>query len=466
MIPAPTLRTLALLLLSCCCVLTAQPTDARITVQERTSEVGERIVISGSTGKLRGELLRIAQRQREQLYALLGLADSSQQHQITVQLYGTPGDPAPAKLLRQGFTIVQGQISLNLAVHLAHGIHEELLEQALVQLLLYEMGLRDKTFTPDDALTLSLRPWLVQGIREAMQWQDDRADRALYARLFQQQSIYPLDTLLAEEQFNNDLEALDVAFRVSSGALVMALMNQPQGKAGLTNLIKEAASYAGEPRNLLTKHFPKSTLSKNSLAKWWALQLASMSQAPAEELLTIAQSEAELQSALIVNIRDADGRAQSLPPARYLELTAYPKNAQQISVAQTYNRLALLQSRVFPSYRPIIGGYLDVLYKIIDAPAKKRRGLLSLFSRKRDTPAETAAQMLHALTAERQIISKLGERTTDYLNWYSLERPEQQGEQFQDYLKLKERLSETSSSDGGPISQYLDAIEALYTPAN
>ncbi len=435
--------------------------DSKPTVQTSIDNT-QNIVVSGSSSAVRSRVLNIAMNERQELYQLLGLKEDSQKLKINIGLYGEEGDPIPPVLIKKGFALAQGSISLSLDVHLAHGVNENRLEQAVIELLLYELGLQDYTFGPDEPLKLKLKPWIAQGVRETIQWKSDRTDRALYARLFEQQSIYPLDELMNEERFDDSLEVLDVAFQVSSGALVMALVNQPQGEQGLLDFVKEAITYEGEQKSLLTKHFPNSTLSKNSLAKWWALQLASMSQNPAENLLTIEHSEEELKQALILKMNDAEGVLQNLPPERYHEIPTFPENTQKLSVTLMYNRLSILQSRSFPSYRPIISGYQAVLMELIgESTLQKKKSFWSLFSFKKSDEIDTDV-MLATLAEERQILAKLGQRTTDYLNWYQLERPETQGENFADFLEVKQGLENTTPSDGGHISRYLNDVEAMY----
>jgi len=100
-----------------------------------------------------------------------------------------------------------------------------------------------------------------------------------------------------------------------------------------------------------------------------------------------------------------------------------------------------------------------VLMEILEEP--KRKSFWSFFS-KEDKEQLTLETMLARLKQEREILSALGVRITDYLNWYQLEQPENHDGEFGDYLQLKEDLENAPSSDGGYLSQYLDDMERLY----
>ena len=440
----------------------APRTITNTVAEAPTVDTKRKIIVQGSNSAIRSRILGIAVDQRDQLYSLLNLDKDAQKLPLNITLYGAEGDKAPPLTFKKSFNIIQGRINLTLAVHLARGIDESLLEQTILELLLYELGLQEHTFQPTDTLEVSLKPWLLNGVKEALNWNNDRSDRALYASIFEQQSIYPLDALLEEDNLEGNIELIVTAFQVSSGALVMALSNQPQGKAGLASMIKQAATYEGEQRNLLTQHFPESTLSKNSLAKWWALQLASMSQNPAEELFTIKMTEESIDEALLVEITDFDGNTHELSPERYHELLNFDKNSQKASAAKTYNTLSVLQSRAFPSYRSLIAGYQQVLFAIIEESSPAKKSFWAYFKRKKEAEPLDTHQMLQTLSEERAIIAKLGERTTDYLNWYQLEQPEGQGKNFENFLRVQESLNTPPPSDNSHISKYLDDIQKIY----
>ena len=65
----------------------------------------------------------------------------------------------------------------------SRGIDRADLQRKLLELLLYERGLRDKRPDEvDDAISIS--PWLTEGLLESFYWRAHRGDRELYQALF------------------------------------------------------------------------------------------------------------------------------------------------------------------------------------------------------------------------------------------------------------------------------------------
>ncbi len=414
----------------------------------------KKIIISGADTQTRSRLLFLSQDIRKGFCKLINLPTSSQRLPIHIRLYGAEGDQAPARLFNKSLSLVGNEIQIGLDLHLAKGLIEQEISRHLTELFMLELSLREIQLNENE--TTEFPDWLKAGVLEAARWQQDRADRQLYARVFQSKALYTVDELL-EQQDSGSM--LDYNFQVCSGAMVMALLNQPDGSRHLAAMIQEAAQFQGEPNQLLTKHFPQTTFSKNSLSKWWALQLATMSQRPVNELLSITETEQRLSQLLKLQYLDNEGTLMTLAPDQYHTLKELPLIQQKEVVKSTYNQLAIFLTEAFPSYRPIIAGYQEVLLALTRTPPKKR--FWSFFSRSEQEQLDTAVMLVN-LADERAIFDKLGTRVTDYLNWYQLEQPESQAHHFEDFIKAKQQLDTAVPSDGGPISNYLDDIQKLY----
>ena len=239
------------------------PIEPVAEAEGRSMDSTESIIIVGSEQEVRSRILGIAMDIREEVYGLVGLNENTQEHALEVNLYGEFGESPPQRLSKKSFEITAGRLNLRLDLHLAKGVNEELLEQDLTELFLYEIGMREVDMKEQTELAFRLPHWLTHGVLEAVRWNKDQVDRQLYARLYKQQAIYPMEELLEEENVEADSGIMNHAFKVSSGVLVKALLNQPQGKEGLLALLKEAPSYDGEKKLLISKHFPDTTLSKD-----------------------------------------------------------------------------------------------------------------------------------------------------------------------------------------------------------
>lgn len=434
--------------------------ESRSKVLPKTStDASDLLVVMGDDNEIRSRILSLMIDVKKDLYALFGLYGNTQEHVVEVSLYGEEGGSAPALLIKKGFSELAGEYKLTLDVHLSKGISEENLREALTELFLYEIGMKEFTPSSDDELSLKIAPWVTKGVREAIKWKTNTNEPALYARLFRQKAVYSIEELLSVDADDENGET-DQIFQVSSGVLVMALLNQPQGKEGLLSLIKEAPTYGGEQRQLISKHFPDMTLSKTSLSKWWSLQLLTMSERTADKLYTISETERELARILDIRITGADGETYGYSPDSYSEMKKHGNLVRNPRLIEVMNNLSLLQTKAFPPYRPLIGGYQQSLVRVIGK--KKRKKPFWSFFTTSDEEELSAAEMLSRLEFERGIFLELGKRTTDYLNWYELETGDSSEGDFDEYLKLKKDLENSSSSDGGHIAKYLDDIEKLY----
>jgi hypothetical protein len=240
--------------------------------------------------------------------------------------------------------------------------------------------------------------------------------------------------------------AMRAAFRVSSGALVMALLQQPQGKEGFRNFLTEVAAFEGEMPSLLRKHFPELNLSETSLAKWWALQMANIGgQNLLTDIFTISQTEAALSEALRLDFRTEEGIFQQKELSAWPELAdlSEPERAKAVQLAQ--DSLVRLSYRCFPSYRPILSEYQIALSTLV-----------------KNKTQDLAAQLAE-LDERRATMSAKAVRARDYLDWFEISRARETSGVFDDYIRLKDRLKANPHRRGDPLSNYLDRMDTIFS---
>ena len=231
--------------------------------------------VTGGDSLLRGTVALLAEETKDELLNLTGEKDDWKVP-VTIRLHGKPGDPLPARTVSMRLLVVEGVSELRLDVHLSRGIEQERFKRAVTAALLYERALKKRAGRRCRTGRCLCRRGSADGLREATAWRLNQSDRRLYEALFKRGGLFKIDDLFAvsDSRFEDMDAAMRAAFRVSSGALVMALLEQPQGKEGFRAFLTEVAAYEGEMPGLLRKHFPELNLSETSLAKWWALQLA------------------------------------------------------------------------------------------------------------------------------------------------------------------------------------------------
>lgn len=365
---------------------------------------------------------------------------------VNVVLHGKRGDPMPVRTTALGILWSEVGYDLRLDIHLSRGIEQERFKHSITSALIYERTLRHQQAKESDT-PFFVPPWLVDGLREATAWRLNQSDRRLYEALFRTSGLFKIDELFAvsERHFDEMDAAMRAAFRVSSGALVMALLQQSQGKDGFRSFLTEIAAYQGEMPGLLRKHFPELNLSETSLRKWWALQLANIGgQNLTTDILTISQTEKVLTEALRLDFRTVEGIIEQKELSAWPELAALaePERIRAVRVAQ--DGLVRLSYRCFPSFRALIAEYQIALNDM----AKSK--------------TQELANRLAALDERRATMSARAVRARDYLDWFEITRARETSGAFDDYMRLKDRLKANPHHRSDTLSKYLGRMDSIF----
>lgn len=401
--------------------------------------------VNGGDPAVRATVAMLAEKAKDDLLSLSESKDGWKT-MISIVLHGKPGDPLPPRSVAFNLFTNEGGYSLRLDLHLARGIELERFQRAVTKALLIEQSLRK---VPEDAKDSKfvVPPWLIEGLREAVAWKEKRSDRRLYEALFKRGGVYKLDDLLAlKESEYEDLDgAMRAAFRVASGALVMALLEQPNGKEGFRTFLNEAAIFGGEMPVLMRRCFPELNLSEQSLAKWWTLEGLNLKEVDLTESLGVADTEAGLVDALKLHFRDAEGVPLEKPlNGNWQELLALPLPARTEAVRPVQDALVRLSYRCFPSFRPLIAEYQLILGDLLKPKPQK------------------IAERLAGLEESRLTMTEKARHARDYLDWYEITQVRETSGAFEDYLALKERLKTRVSDRKDPVSTYLDRMEKIF----
>jgi hypothetical protein len=449
-------RTLLLGFLSTLVTLARDPSQAtgvsntvappKFEGQNRVVSSSKQFRVSGGESADRSRVALLAEEAKDDLLRLTEDKDEWKVP-ITVTLHGKSGSPSPPRTVALQIYASEAGYDLRLDYHLSGGLVRETLLQAATSALIYEQTLRGRPTTESETPFL-VPPWLVVGLREATAWRLNQGDRRLYEALFKSGGLFKIDELFSLNQAGyDDMDAATrAAFCASSGALVMALLQQPHGVEGFRSFLREVAAFEGEMPALLRKHFPELNLSENSLAKWWALQLANIGgQNLTTDVLSIVQTETALGEALKINFRMAEGIIEPKDLSAWPELAKRPEpeRVQAVQIAQ--QALVRLSYRCFPSYRPILEEYQLVLNALVKGGGK-------------DLP-----NRIKALGERRASMRQMAQRGRDYLDWFEITRARQTSGAFDDYMRLKDRLKESRPSREDAMSKYLDRMDAIFS---
>ena len=370
---------------------------------------------------------------------------------VTVEIIDAAKDaPSPARPVEFGLFNIEDSLSLVIRIHADPGIDNDQLERAAFTVLLYERTLRSMKPSELDDTPLVVRPWLVEGLVEARKWRDGSADRRLYEGVFRRGGGFTMDELfeLSDRSFQQLDSASRLSFRALSGALVMALLEQPQGKEAFRNFCGDAARFSGEMPVLMRKHFPDLNLSEKSLAKWWALTLAKLVQPALTEVLPVLETERELNAALQFHTRDADGNALDRGIEAWKEIAALEAIDRAEAVRPAEDGLVRLSYRCFPSYRAIIQEYQQILRDLV--------------AEKNDHKIE---ERLAELSEQRLVRAERANRAVDYLNFFEISRARDLSGEFEDYMRLKKELElRPRPKRTDHLTDVLDTMQKAYEP--
>jgi hypothetical protein len=372
---------------------------------------------------------------------------------IDVILSGKQGDPSPPRSVVYELVVTPESFILRIRVHRARGIDNEQLERAALTMLLYERALRGENpreFNEKDAALFVVRPWLVEGLIEANKWRTNRADRRIYEGVFRQGGGFTAEEIfeLPEENYRRLDGASRLSFRALSGALLMALLEQPEGRSAFESFASEAARFSGEMPVLLRKHFPQLNLSGNSLQKWWALKLARMVQPQLTEVLSIRDTELALDEALRFHLKGPDGNMANHSIDEWALIPPLKEQERVEALRPAEDSLTRLSYRCFPSYRPLLIEYQQILRDL--ASGKKNKAL---------------GEQVEELMSQRRTRMERALRARDYMDFMEISQARDLSGEFDDYMRLKEELElRPRPKRHDRITEVLGTMEKVYEP--
>lgn len=434
-----------------------EATAEELTTTEETAELfprSERVEtesgqfgVNGGDGAQRASIALQADETRRRFNQLLGEQNPPVSVPIEILLHGRPGDEPRVRPLAHELRYTADTFLLRLHVDLARGIDYERMEGALFRGLLYQEALDEKK--PGSVDTALKAPvWLVQGLQEADAWSQGRGDRKLYEAVFKQQGRFTLDDLFSvgEEAFWKMDGVSRAMFKAQSGAMVMALLEQPEGKELFRDFCDEVALFEGEMPLLMRRYFPELNLSEKSLAKWWALTLARLADAPVTEVMTVLETERALADALVLHFRDADGVSVNVVLEDWQGEDPEPPAVRYTAVRGAQDALNRLSYRCFPSYRSLLADYQLILMEWA-----------------REGRDEEMMLKLTELREERSRMEVLAIRARDFMDYMEISRATELSGSFTDYMRLKKELKERPRVEKkDPLSLYLDTMDAVY----
>lgn len=425
--------------------------DRKNPDEQITTSRNGRFIVYGESIELRRAVVRLGD-EAHQEFLLLFQADRNDAAESNIVVELLPGRRGAAAMSTQLLTLegAQDRYRLNLYVNLARGIDKRELQRELLRLSMIELALRK---VADGGERRWVVPeWLVQGVAEAIAWRNDQGDRDLYDAVMESGTTMPLKDLLGMKRDELTDPITRMAFRVWSGALVMAILDsgevpdadeRQRARDSFKDFVQRAVGYEGEMEVLLRSLFPSLSFSPNSLKKIIALKLANLSRARLDERMTVAQTERELDRILRPVIRTAgiDGDTWIWDALPQME-----KPDQAEAMSQTVSRLIRLSYRAFPLYKEVILRYGDVIGLAAAGDEAKARGKVD------------------ELAGIRRRLRDDAERAKLVLDWHEVNRRKSVAGEMMDYVRLRETAGSEAARRSDDLSRYLDRAQEVMKP--
>jgi hypothetical protein len=195
--------------------------------------------------------------------------------------------------------LTHGGFHLQVTVNERAGLKAEDLRKEVVRALLAERILRNhqKITTPQGRLLLP--DWVMTGVLHAMDYRASSRPSTLFATIFRSGKIYGIEEIITASPVEMDGLSRSI-YETSCGALVLALIDQPDGPSRFNKFLNLLASDPRSERDLLNVAFPTFAASASSLNKWWSLQLATLSKPGIAEPYTAAESLKAIEDAITI----------------------------------------------------------------------------------------------------------------------------------------------------------------------
>ncbi len=204
-----------------------------------------------------------------------------------------------------------GGFHLQINAQLRADFQSEDFARELVRVLLAERILRNHAELKTNRERV-LPDWVLTGVTQALEFRARSRPSAMFAAVFKGGQIFSVDKLLSADP--SQLDALSrTIYETSSCAIVLALLEQQDGPVRFGRFLNALALDNKPDRDLLKQHFPTLGVSKNSLEKWWTLQMATLATPSALESLSVEETEKRLDEALMLRyepLPDKKGKAK------------------------------------------------------------------------------------------------------------------------------------------------------------
>ncbi|MEM1297019.1 MAG: hypothetical protein AAGH89_16760 [Verrucomicrobiota bacterium] len=436
--------------------------DATRQTRERATSSSGQFLIYGDNGETRSQFARDCEKVRKNFSSVLGLA-KGWYYPVVVEIHTKPLQRVARRALVRAFPIEPNGFRFQLDILQDEDFKPEDFEKAMIKLLILEQMFypAERNITQD-----RIPPWVLVGIEELVNFHRFEVPTDIYASLIESHQILPVREVLTTAPEDLDNSVTRRIYRACAAALVQALLEQGDGQIRFRVFLQDLAVEKADSAELLERHFAAMRQDYAGLEKWWALQMAAMSQKSAFDFLSIAETEQKLEQALQIRFdnlpeaKPSESFTGRIPTFRELKRRFDPEGKDftagslrdfeqfanhprlEDALKVTSDQLANMQNRAFPPYVAVIAGYNKTMALLIEGRVRE------------------VAERMEALDLQRRSIRSQMTQVTDYMNWYDATQIEEESDDFESYERVLidiEKIDRRKRTD--PISSYLDAME-------
>lgn len=283
--------------------------------------------------------------------------------------------------------------------------------------------------------------WLVSGAIEKFRQRDFGVNSEVFQRLIEINKLPDIATFL--NGHGQDIGGSAAAFdNACAHAFLQLLVEQPEGKARLAQLVRHWPDANGDAVRALTRAFPALGPDATSLQKWWTLNLARFGAADRYRGLSANDTDEELQQLLEFDVvADKGGKKQRFSIGQFKEFMKL--RGARTAAADQQKAVISLSTKANVLLRPVLSDYQQVF---------------ALLSKGR---TRGVAERIHRAELYRTAVLQRKNDIADYLNWYEATQMGSSSGAFDDYLRAARAAEEQlpPSANDAAITAYLDLLE-------
>jgi hypothetical protein len=312
------------------------------------------------------------------------------------------------------------------------------LQKHIIRAVLLEYAYREAGVT--GGMSVVEAPWwIVEGLIEMDRRRESGADSDLFRRLVETNRLPPLESFLVEKPDELGPTALAVD-RALAMCLLQLLVEQPGGREKLAHLVRAGPQSDGDPFALLAKEFPVFASGRQTLQKWWTINLARFAAVDRYQGLTTEETEKALAPLLQIEMAiNKTGDKKTFGVAEFEQYLKLP--ASRATLASRRADIVALSTRCHALYRPVLEDYAQIF---------------SLLARGK---SHGVRDRLGKVEQYRGFVLRRASDIADYLNWFEATQMGSRSDTFDNYLKTANDISEQDRKQKNPIARYLDELE-------